>query len=274
MIDLKRSRQMQMCIASVVFTLFLASCTDKGWQPKDTILLDGIAPIGITHWNDEIWLSDGDNNRLVVIDENGEIVRQVGPIERPMHLISRLDKMYIPSYGQDEIYVFGEASVDTIRAKVEMEGPGGVDVVNGFTAIADFYNHQVVTYDGSNWNAFGGKGKADGEMHYPTDIQIEGDKLWVADAYNNRIQVFSLEGKHILTFGQELKMNAATGIYVTSTEVFITDFENSRLFVFDHDGKVLQEINTGLDKPTDVFLHDDILWVLNYQGKYITRYTS
>ncbi len=40
-----------------------------------------------------MWLSDGDNNRLVVINEEGKVTREVGPIQRPMHIISRMDNM-------------------------------------------------------------------------------------------------------------------------------------------------------------------------------------
>lgn len=263
------------CITIAVLGLVLfQSCADKGWQPQETILLDGVAPIGLSFWNDEIWLSDGDNNRLVVIDESGKVLREVGPIERPMHTISRMDKMYVPSYGADEIYVFGEATIDTIRPDVEMEGPGGVDVVNGLIAIADFYNHQVVFYNGSEWSIIGKKGKEDGQFYYPTDVQIEGDKLWVADAYNNRIQVFDLEGNLISILGDKLGMNAATGVYVGLDDLYITDFENSRLFQLDHQGNVIQEINTGLDKPTDLVIHNKQMWVLNYAGKYISIYTE
>jgi len=252
---------------------FLSNCQDKGWEATDTLLLDGIAPIGITYWNNEVWLSDGDNNRMVVIDDKGKMIREVGPIERPMHIISRMDKMYIPSYGRDEIYSYGESSVDTLKLGVELEGPGGVDVVNGRIAIADFYNHQIVYFDGSEWKTFGGKGKDDGKMNYPTDIQIDSDKIWVADAYNNRVQVFNLKGEHLLTFGQEQKMNAATGLFVTPEEVYVTDFENSRVIIFDHSGNVVDKIDTGLDKPTDLFIRNDVLWILNYQGKYITKYS-
>jgi len=189
-----------------------------------------------------------------------------------MHTITRMDKMYVPSYGADEIYVYGEAAIDTIRPEVEMEGPGGVDEVDGFLAIADFYNHQVVTFDGKEWNIIGEKGKENGQFNYPTDVQIEAGKIWVADAYNNRIQVFGIDGSHLMTLGKELGMNAATGIYVTSDKLYVTDFENSRVFEFDHEGNVLQEINTGLDKPTDVIIRDNVLWVLNYSGKYISKY--
>tara|TARA_B100000497_G_C7681051_1_gene412059 strand:+ start:1754 stop:1900 length:147 start_codon:yes stop_codon:yes gene_type:complete len=33
----------------IALIVVFASCSDKGWQPKETILLDGVAPKGITH---------------------------------------------------------------------------------------------------------------------------------------------------------------------------------------------------------------------------------
>ena len=38
------------------------------------------------------------------------------------------------------------------------------------------------------------KGNELGELNYPTDIQILKDKIVVADAYNNRIQIFDKQG--------------------------------------------------------------------------------
>ena len=261
-------------IGLLFLLLFISSCKDKGWQPIDTILLDGIAPIGIAFWNDEIWLSDGDNNRMVVIDESGKILREIGPIERPMHIITRNEKMYVPSYGTDEVLIFGEASLDTLRPGIELEGPGGIDIHGDFVAIADFYNHRVITYNGSEWNIIGGKGKDEGEFNYPTDLNIANDKIWVADAYNNRIQVFDMDGNFEMSFGEDEKMNAATGIYVDDSDVYVTDFENSRVFQYDQEGTMVAEINTGLNKPTDVIINKGEMWILNYGGKYISRYTN
>jgi hypothetical protein len=68
-------------------------------------------------------------------------------------------------------------------------------------------------------------------------------------------------------------LNAATGIFVTDHELFLTDFENDRVVVFDHRGVVKQYIDTGLNKPTDVIIINDQLWILNYMGKYITCYS-
>jgi DNA-binding beta-propeller fold protein YncE len=50
---------------------------------------------------------------------------------------------------------------------------------------------------------FGGRGSADGQMNYPTNVTIGGDgNIFITDALNFRIQVFSSEGKFLKKFGR------------------------------------------------------------------------
>jgi len=101
---------------------------------------------------------------------------------------------------------------------------------------------------------------------------IANNKIYVADAYNNRIQIFDTEGNHKMTMGKEDNMNAATGIYVSLSQVFITDFENDRVLIYDMEGVLVQEISEGLEKPTDILLNDDILYIANYKGRNLKTY--
>jgi len=96
----------------------------------------------------------------------------------------------------------------------------------------------------------------------------------VADAYNNRIQVFDTVGNHEMTIGKEEKMNAATGIYVSSSQIFITDFEHDRVLIYDIQGTLIQELSEGLEKPTDILLNDGILYITNYKGKNLMTYNQ
>ena len=86
------------------------------------------------------------------------------------------------------------------------------------------------------------------------------------------LQKFDKKGNHLMTIGEDQKMNAATGIYVSDKEVFSTDFENNRVLVFDHEGNFKQEINYAILKPTDMLLVGDILYVTNYKGKSLSVY--
>ena len=166
-----------------------------------------------------------------------------------------------------------DGSKDSIPLDIELEAPAAVAIDGSDIAIADFYNHRIVLKSNNEWTAFGTNGKDDGEFNYPTDVQFLGDRIFVADAYNNRIQIFTRTGEHLSTIGKDQKMNAATGIFVDEQHIMATDFENDRVLIFDHSGKVEQILDQGLNKPTDLLLHNGMLMVGNYRGKYISIYT-
>lgn len=219
-----------------------------------------------------IWISDGDNNRVVVVTKDGDNVKTIDEIERPMHLDIIDGVAYVPSYGSDDILMMNGDIIDTLQVDVELEAPAGVSKVGDHIAIADFYNNQVAIYNGSSWKKIGKKGRGPLEFNYPTDVQIMGEKIYVADAYNNRIQILDLDGNHLKTIGEDQGMNAATGIYTDGIDIYITDFENDRILIFDMEGKLVQMMDQGLNKPTDLIIDEGKLYVANYKGRYISIY--
>jgi DNA-binding beta-propeller fold protein YncE len=240
---------------------------EVSWQPLNTIQLDSVNPIGLAFTDEGLWLSDGDRNRLVLIDEDGHIFRTVDSLDRPMHIASHENVLYVPMYGNDIIARIAKKAVLTMPLADSLDAPAGISAYGQERAIADFYNHRILySADGQNYVAIGKEGKADGEFYYPTDVQITGDRIWVADAYNNRVQVFDKNGIFEKSIGAAQNINAATGIYVSETELFITDFENNRVLVFDHDGNLKQLIEEGVEKPTDILEYEGILYIANYKS--------
>lgn len=269
----------QLSIA-LIAVLFLTACMQKEegpkeWVLKKTIDLNGINPIGITTLSDTLWLSDGDHNRVVQISNEGKITKSIDSLERPMHIDAQGGDLLIPQYGNDLVLRkantgYSQSLYDA--SKDSLDAPAGVSAYKEELAIADFYNNRILYYDGSDWISFGKEGKANGYFYYPTDVQITEDKIWVADAYNNRIQVFDKKGVFLQKMGEDQKMNAATGIYVSEHEVFVTDFENNRVLVFDHDGQLKQTLTKEIDKPTDMIIKNEMLYILNYRKGTISQY--
>ncbi|AEE19648.1 NHL repeat-containing protein [Dokdonia sp. 4H-3-7-5] len=262
----------------LIAALTLYSCKEEpktqiAWVHTKTINLQGINPIGIAQDENGLWLSDGDHNRVVQVNLNGDIQQSIDSLDRPMHIATDAGIVYIPQYGNDEVLSVLGATKKAIAITDSLDAPAGIDARGNAIAIADFYNNRILyTEDGVTWSSFGKEGKADGDFYYPTDVQITDDAIWVADAYNNRLQKFDKKGNHLMTVGEDQKMNAATGIYVSDKEVFSTDFENNRVLVFDHEGNFKQEINDAILKPTDMLLVGDILYVTNYKGKSLSVY--
>ena len=250
----------------------LASCQTSGpnWTFDKNIDITGIAPIGIAAEGDHLWISDGDNSRLLKMTMDGKIVVEEKEFERPMHIAVDQGNVYVPSYGDDAIIEYRDGKRTILPVKDSLDAPAGVDVQGKEMAIADFYNHRILYTDGSTWMSVGEKGNGDLEFHYPTDVQMVGDKIYVADAYNNRIQIIDKTGKHVKNMGKEQKMNAATGIYVDNEDIYITDFEHDRVLVYNNNGELTAEIKEGLEKPTDLIVYQEQLFIINYKSQSIS----
>ena len=261
-------------LLGLIVILLIISCQNdpKKWTNTKTIDLGSTTPIGLTAIDNHLWVADGDNNQLVHLNSDGKILFKEGGFERPMHIASDGKSIYVPEYGKDQITIFSGDQRTILPMSDSLDAPAGIHIEDGQMAIADFYNHRILFNNESGWISFGKEGKSDGEFYYPTDVHIAHQKIYVADAYNNRVQVFDLNGKHFKTIGKEEKINAATGIYVSSTQIFITDFENDRVLIYDLEGQLVQEISDGLDKPTDVLLDGDLLYIANYKGKNLMTY--
>lgn len=258
----------------ILSLLFIGSCTEKKqqWQLADTINLGSVTPIGFVFQGDQIWISDGDHNQLVAIDSKGAIQQTFTDFERPMHLDTDGSAIFIPVYGADQIIKFSNGKRSTVEVADSLDAPAGVSVSAQEIAIADFYNHRVLFYDGTDWIAFGKEGKAMGELFYPTDVQLLSDKIVVADAYNNRIQVFDKKGNALQVIGEGEKMNATTGIYADQDFIYATDFENDRVLIFQSNGDLFQIIEEGIASPTDILINDGRLYIANYEGKDILKF--
>ena len=261
-------------LLGLITIIFVSSCqTDSNkWTYHKTIDLGQTTPIGLTFIDEHLWVADGDNNQLVHLNKEGKILFKEEGFERPMHITSDGESVYIPEFGKDEITIFKGKERSTLPLKDILDAPAGIHYADGQFAIADFYNHRILYGKDNAWISFGQEGKADGEFYYPTDVHIVKQHIYVADAYNNRIQKFDLKGNHLKTIGKEQKMNAATGIYVSADQIFITDFEHDRVLIFDLEGQLIQEISEGLEKPTDVSLDSDLLYIANYKGKNLMVY--
>lgn len=257
----------------VVSILFFSSCAvKKEWQQADKIDLGDVTPIGFAFQNDKFWIADGDHNQVVAVNSSGEIQEKIADSERPMHIDIENGVLYIPEYGSDQIIEYHNNEKSVLEIPDSLDAPAGVDVYQKEIAIADFYNHRIVYFNGQSWTSFGKKGKKVGELYYPTDVQILSDKIVVADAYNNRIQVFDKDGNALQTIGESEKMNAATGIFANEKEIWVTDFENDRVLVFDYNGNLQQIINEGLEKPTEILKVGDAIYIANYKGKNILKF--
>jgi len=246
------------------------SVNNKQWKFVREIKIDNISPTGLQTDGKYLWISDAKNNRVIKTDLDGSIVKEYPDIKRPMHLSIFNSTVYVPEYLTDKLKIINGDEIEEYPLKEKPDAPAGVFVNDRLIAVVDFYNHRIILQGKDHITLIGEEGHKKGELYYPTDVALVYDKIYVADAYNNRAQIFDYEGNSLNIIGAKDKINVATGIEVTDDNLFITDFEGNRILIYDLEGKLIHIINEHLNKPTEISVSNNKMYISNYAGSSIS----
>ena len=182
--------------------------------------------------DDNIYVSDSDNNCVYKFNKNGELLKRGGK----------------KGSGPEEFNF-----------------PRGVALAGDCVFVCDYCNHrvQVLTRELLPVKQFGSQGSGDGQFNYPDSIavDIEG-MLYVSDYSNHRVQVFTRNGQFVYTFGKEGcgrgKLNGPTGVCVDASYVYVADNGNNLVSVFTKDGQFITSFGEGhITEPFGVFVDSD-----------------
>ena len=140
-----------------------------------------------------IYVADSKNNRIQVfsLDNSANIVwgsngTGIGQFQYPQGIsVPSPNHVYVTDLLNDRIQYF--ELENTCRA-------GTTQIVPGVCFVKEWGKH----------------GSADGEFQRPTDIDVSGPIVYVADSKNNRIQLFTTDGIFLNKFGSECLLK--TGI--------------------------------------------------------------
>ena len=105
--------------------------------------------------------------------------------------------------------------------------------------VAEASNHrvQILNPDLSFYSSIGSYGAGHGQLIYPWDIAFDSaDNVYVTDTGNNRIQVFTENGR----FSRKIDLNQPAMISINSEdEIYVTEQNNHRVSVFTAQGNHL-----------------------------------
>lgn len=230
-------------------------------------------PNGIAVAEGRVYVADSRNHRIQVFTRAGEFVAQwpVPDAGRPMNIEVANDRLYVADYWNDRIRAYDVESGELGRSvghagdgPGEFNSPGGVAVgPDGHIFVADFFNQRVqeLEADGTfvrQWGTTGEKGYfLAGGFNYPIDVAVAADgTLFVADGFNDRIQVFGPDGTFLRKWGGPFAANlrgSYHGWFRTPTSValgpeeqtvFVADQENNRVQKFTRGGEFLTAFGT------------------------------
>jgi len=266
---------MNRLIMVLVFTLLVISCKqeNKKWTFEEKIELPEKArPLALAKTGDDIWFSDPEQFRLLKIDRNGKTLDSITGIKRPMNIDFNRGKLYVPEFLTDTIWVFEDGKKSALFLNANPQAPAGINAKGDTIAVADFYNHRIILQIKGLVSYIGKEGHNKGELYYPIDVKIKRNKVYVADAYNNRVQIFNINGKVLEVIGEEDGFNVASGIAFNKDGFAVTDQENNRVLIYNLNGKLQQILTDNINYPTDVLFDNNKLYLANFKENSIVVY--
>jgi len=102
-------------------------------------------PLALVKTGDDIWFSDPENFRLLKIDLNGKVLDSITRIKRPMNIDFDNGKLYIPEFLSDTIWIYENGDKRPLDLCAKPKAPAGLAAKGDTIAVADFYNHRIIT---------------------------------------------------------------------------------------------------------------------------------
>lgn len=208
-----------------------------------------------------VYVADADNCRIQVFDGDGKFLRTWGAcgddpsgLEKPTDVaVTPNGEIVVVDFLEDRVHVFsplgkllrgwGEAG----DGPGQMSSPAGVTVDHrGRIHVSEFYGHRVQIFspEGQSVGIWGGDGQAPGQLHYPSKLTAVGDRVWIADTHNGRLQELTLDGEPLEVVGSPGtwfgQLADAMDLAVASDgSLHVADADNFRVQWLTPEGKYL-----------------------------------
>jgi len=98
---------------------------------------------------------------------------------------------------------------------------------------------------------WGSRGTESGKFMEPIGILVSGGEVFISDAGNSRIQVFSTEGQFLRTFGSSVDDELGRPMHMGSLDgdIFVADYITDRITRYSRDGNVLSAFGASGSSP-------------------------
>ncbi|XP_068679070.1 E3 ubiquitin-protein ligase TRIM71-like [Montipora foliosa] len=209
--------------------------------------------------NDEIAVSECNNNRVQIFASNGTRLRS-----------------------------FGKKG----NQQGEFNFPAGIAFHDNKIIVADVNNHRVQLFsdEGHYLNQFGGKGSRDHQLQSPYGLSIDSDgNIMVADSGNKLIKIFSLDGLFLRSIGTEGSFINLFHCIQHVNHLIVSDRGDHCIKVFNREGEFLYKFgNKGMgdgelnnpsclsvDRAGHLLVCDtsnDRVQVFKLSGEFVTKF--
>ena len=241
-----------------------------------------------------VYVADLDASNIRVIDfknKSMDLFSESAPIGSPIGLaIDSKDALYVADAHGKQVLKYNQRR-ELIRAigAGELGKPTFValDEGRGRLYVSDVIKSEVAVFDletGEKLFVFGGKGNAEGELYGVQGLAIDKKgRIFVAEQYNARVQVFDPDGKHLYMFGsrgdKEFQFEGPRGLaFDSSGNLFVAEARKAAVLIFQPDGTPLTALGggrtvhqLGFTLPTAVFIdRNDRIYISDGMNRRIT----
>jgi DNA-binding beta-propeller fold protein YncE len=191
----------------------------------------------------DVWVSDSPSDRIQEFSPQGAFIRAFGSPGPGNGQLSNPEGLAVDSHG--DVWV-----ADTGNGRIEEFSEEGtyMQTLNTYAddVAIDSSGHLWLAAGGNNQNVielnpdgtlireFGSGGSGNGQFNDDRRLSIgpEGN-VWVADTWNERIQVFSPTGEYLFQFGTEGSGNGQferpDAVAIDGLDVYVLDRDNHRI---------------------------------------------
>jgi len=214
-------------------------------------------PADIKIYDDKIFIIQERSHKIQVFSTAGRFLRSWGSnkgkgskeqgfFDHPLGVsISPDGLVYVTDQGNNRVQVFDQKGNFKFTFGTKGSGPGEMlgpyyskFHPNGNLYLVDRGNHRIQVFDktgkflfkwGAN-NGDGTKGSRPGELDWPHEIEIDNDgRIYIADTFNNRIQIFDENGLLITIIDEGLFFWPKTVAVSSKGTLFIGMVGDSRV---------------------------------------------
>ena len=165
------------------------------------------------------------------------------------------DRLFVSDPGLRHVLVFNKDHKAEDVITEGMVDPGGlaVDTQNRLLYVADIELDQILVYDADTLKLLRKMGTtghkheltSPGDFSKPAGVAVDAEgNLYVADTYNNRIEIFDADGQFVSTFGKNGDgpgyFSRPKGVAIDGDgHIWVADGMQDRVQVFDKTGQLL-----------------------------------
>ena len=227
------------------------------------------SPWGVTvNHSNEIFLTDMENNRILVLSEEGEIIRSFGKdvLDEPAGIdLDNEGRIFVACRGNGKILLFNPDGefVKTVMDDGSFKNPRGICLDSKGNIVVCDSGNKCVRFVSAEGNIFKTIGKV--WLQMPFDCVCYEDKIFVSDREAHVIKVYSINGKFLYEFGmggtRDGELYHPTGLAVDKTgHLLVASEHHHGIQVFTLEGRFVTkfgEFGKGLGqlgRPTCISL--------------------